>query len=661
VYVLDCYTPIGHSVSGTPYEDMLTQNNYALGAAREFFASQTLFLHGSIAYCMHAYMVRKLSALELYCKPRVLLMTVGSLLYLGGRASLTFGLHSDLVGYRIGRLLLTDLLLIPLCLSCIAWWYLGVMRALRNPTAAAAASAAAAAAGAGEGGREGGGGRKRSRVVNHGSQASSGGGGEGVMLVVKENEVEEGRKGGQERREASHMVRHESPPALPPLTTATSSAIHSAPSFSSIAAPSSSSSPIRPPTRAPSRRSSTSSIGGSRGQPVQPALNQQLLKRLTFILYVIVGGMLNSVVRRSLTLFTSVSLSSFLIYPRSLPPFSPFFSPTLVPSLPPSPPLVWMLVITTDFTVWFRHLLHLPHRPALLLVRSTVFCSLGLVDALILGLDLSDGCCSSFSSSSSSSSSSSFSSWLCPWLGWLRNRAGGEEEVGGKEEDLEGGGGARRGGREGGRGGGRGAGVLARPVIIQMKSYPTLNSLSTLPREKSVTFSPSSYLPLTSSSPEEEALSIVAAAEAAVLARHQQQQQQQQVSVPSATSSSSSSSSKLPPSPAPASTTKTLRLFITTYNMGGVNLDDPSTFLSLQVSLPRFLPLDLDLYAIGVQECTCLPTLRLVLHRYLGGPSAYSLFHDQIGDAVVLHGYVGLIIFVKAADVTGEKGREGRR
>jgi len=193
-----------------------------------------------------------------------------------------------------------------------------------------------------------------------------------------------------------------------------------------------------------------------------------------------------------------------------------------------------------------------------------------------------------------------------------------------------------------------------------MKSYPTLNSPSTLPREKSVTFSPSSYLPLTSSSPEEEALSIVAAAEAAVLARHQQQQQQQQVPVPSATSSSSSSS-KLPPSPAPASTTKTLRLFITTYNMGGVNLDDPSTFLSLQVSLPRFLPLDLDLYAIGVQECTCLPTLRLVLHRYLGGPSAYSLFHDQIGDAVVLHGYVGLIIFVKAADVTGEKGREGRR
>lgn len=59
MYVLDCYTPIAHSVRGTPYEDMLTQNNYVLGAAREFFAGQTLFLHGSIAYCMHAVMVRK--------------------------------------------------------------------------------------------------------------------------------------------------------------------------------------------------------------------------------------------------------------------------------------------------------------------------------------------------------------------------------------------------------------------------------------------------------------------------------------------------------------------------------------------------------------------------------------------------------------------------
>jgi len=201
---------------------------------------------------------------------------------------------------------------------------------------------------------------------------------------------------------------------------------------------------------------------------------------------------------------------------------------------------------------------------------------------------------------------------------------------------------------------------LARPVIIRMNSYSTLNSISTLPREKSVTFSPPSYLPLTSSSPEAEALAIVAAAEAVVLAKHRQQQQQRQVPPPSGTTSSTNSN--VPPPP-PPSTTKTLRLFITTYNMGGVNLDDPSTLLSLQASLPRFLPLNLDLYAIGVQECTSLPTLRLVLHQYLGGPSAYFLFHDQIGDAVVLHGYVGLIIFVKAADVTGnaQGGKGGKR
>ena len=59
MYVLDCYTPIGQSFGGLPAQDMIMQNNYVLGAAREFFAAQTLFLHGSIAYCMYAYMVRK--------------------------------------------------------------------------------------------------------------------------------------------------------------------------------------------------------------------------------------------------------------------------------------------------------------------------------------------------------------------------------------------------------------------------------------------------------------------------------------------------------------------------------------------------------------------------------------------------------------------------
>eukprot|EP00624_Nannochloropsis_granulata_P002141 evm.model.NODE_20609_length_13178_cov_21.577326.4 len=73
-------------------------------------------------------------------------MTLGSVIYLAVRASLAFGLRSELFGFQVGRLVLTDLLLIPLCLSFITWWYLGVMRILRNPAPTVAAAAAAATA-----------------------------------------------------------------------------------------------------------------------------------------------------------------------------------------------------------------------------------------------------------------------------------------------------------------------------------------------------------------------------------------------------------------------------------------------------------------------------------------------------------------------------------
>ena len=55
VFFLDCYTPVG---SGQ-MKAMLYPRIYMLECMREFFAGQTLFLHGSIAYCIYSYIVKK--------------------------------------------------------------------------------------------------------------------------------------------------------------------------------------------------------------------------------------------------------------------------------------------------------------------------------------------------------------------------------------------------------------------------------------------------------------------------------------------------------------------------------------------------------------------------------------------------------------------------
>ncbi len=58
VFFLDCYAPVG--IDGTASsEAVLHPRIYALGLMREFFAGQTLFMHGSIAYCIHSYIVLK--------------------------------------------------------------------------------------------------------------------------------------------------------------------------------------------------------------------------------------------------------------------------------------------------------------------------------------------------------------------------------------------------------------------------------------------------------------------------------------------------------------------------------------------------------------------------------------------------------------------------
>lgn len=76
--------------------------------------------------------------------------------------------------------------------------------------------------------------------------------------------------------------------------------------------------------------------------------------------------------------------------------------------------------------------------------------------------------------------------------------------------------------------------------------------------------------------------------------------------------------------------------------------------------LPRWLPRNLDLYVIGVQECACLPRLREILRGYLNddndgsggsGGSAYAMYKTEIGDDQFLHGFIALTLFVREGDV----------
>ena len=42
--------------------------------------------------------------------------------------------------------------------------------------------------------------------------------------------------------------------------------------------------------------------------------------------------------------------------------------------------------------------------------------------------------------------------------------------------------------------------------------------------------------------------------------------------------------------------------------------------------------------------------MRRLLHDYLGGPTKFTKYNAGIGDSTILHGEIGLTIFVKAAD-----------
>ena len=59
-----------------------------------------------------------------------------------------------------------------------------------------------------------------------------------------------------------------------------------------------------------------------------------------------------------------------------------------------------------------------------------------------------------------------------------------------------------------------------------------------------------------------------------------------------------------------------LHLFVTTWNMGGVEKETFDT--AFESMLPTWVPKGYDLYVIGLQECACLREMRQCLQDYLG-------------------------------------------
>ena len=53
---------------------------------------------------------------------------------------------------------------------------------------------------------------------------------------------------------------------------------------------------------------------------------------------------------------------------------------------------------------------------------------------------------------------------------------------------------------------------------------------------------------------------------------------------------------------------------------------------------------------VGVQESQCLKELKVLIHNYLGGPSSYTVFLRELGDAR-MHGVIAVVVFVRTAHV----------
>lgn len=102
---------------------------------------------------------------------------------------------------------------------------------------------------------------------------------------------------------------------------------------------------------------------------------------------------------------------------------------------------------------------------------------------------------------------------------------------------------------------------------------------------------------------------------------------------------------------APTRCIKTLDIFVSTWNMGGVDHQALETSGFVTSLLPQWLPPGYSLYVLGVQECQCLREFREGVQNYLGGGQNFVMFGDELGDDQFLHGFIAITLFVQASDV----------
>ena len=103
----------------------------------------------------------------------------------------------------------------------------------------------------------------------------------------------------------------------------------------------------------------------------------------------------------------------------------------------------------------------------------------------------------------------------------------------------------------------------------------------------------------------------------------------------------------------PASSKKSVSLFVSTYNLAEKDFSELTGW-------ENWLPTDSagkhqhDLYVVGVQECMCLPQLRAALLSHLGGPSSFTMFTAEIGSTntnLGFHGLIAVTVFARTEDV----------
>ncbi|CAI5703134.1 unnamed protein product [Peronospora effusa] len=111
--------------------------------------------------------------------------------------------------------------------------------------------------------------------------------------------------------------------------------------------------------------------------------------------------------------------------------------------------------------------------------------------------------------------------------------------------------------------------------------------------------------------------------------------------------------------PSPSSVeAKKIVIFTSTFNMGEKDVNESE--------LCEWIPLEQDVYVIGVQECMDLADFQIKILRHLvsGSTSRYVRYSREIGKratALGYHGYIALCIFVRATAVSSGRFRMRHR